>query len=222
MKSRVVIIAGVAAASIMLLSSPVKAIGLGVYLTGSVSHYNWTYQNYDYSYTDEEISHKSNGYKAGGGFILDTALAYDRLFNYRLNLGGAYIKLYNDSGVPDLKGTEFHCYNSFGFGVYRSEDIRVWAGPQIGFGMMEAEYDMQTSGVYEYNSFWTVFFSIGAIAGINYNYDNRLSLCFDAGFRYSSHGGEAEIRDKSWDDVVGKQYEGFIDVCFLFRINDEF
>ncbi len=74
------------------------------------------------------VDRDSNVY--GGGFALDTNVAGDKLFNYRLNIGYEYTS-------SEIFGGDFNTSNGlnlnnmFGFGVYRGQRARVWLGPSL-------------------------------------------------------------------------------------------
>ncbi|MFH0976744.1 MAG: hypothetical protein V1874_13250 [Spirochaetota bacterium] len=218
-----------AAASIMLLSSPVKAIGMGGYVTGSYSYYQWEYNSEYYSYYHQvpDVRFNSNGYKIGTGFIFDTGIANDRLFNYRLQIGVNKVKMYNNhSDIPNVDGYEYSIYNNFCFGFIRTPMFRIWAGPQFGFGFFDGTYDVKTESTYpdeDSNYLSTTFASIGLIAGINIHFDYKLSLGIDGGFRYKYHSGDAGIdRNTYWEEIKGREYETFIELSVLFRLNDQY
>jgi len=68
----------------------------------------------------------------GIGFALDTNLAKDRVFNYRLDLGFHIDDWTNNAGPPFLgytNGYGLMWNNAFGFGVVRTENFRLWIGP---------------------------------------------------------------------------------------------
>lgn len=68
----------------------------------------------------------------GVGFSLDTNLARDRLFNYRLDLGFHAVDWANPNVITaggTGNGYGFMWNNAFGFGVFRNEHFRLWLGP---------------------------------------------------------------------------------------------
>ncbi len=64
----------------------------------------------------------------GVGFSLDTNLARNRLFNYRLDLG-FHVAEWASPTVGLANGYGFMWNNAFGFGVFRNEHFRLWLGP---------------------------------------------------------------------------------------------
>ena len=65
------------------------------------------------------------------GISTDTAVAKDKLFNYRMNLGYENVQesIASFGNFSSYHGASFE--NIFGFGVYRSRLMRVWLGPSL-------------------------------------------------------------------------------------------
>lgn len=214
MKLKYIFFAGIFTASILLSASQLSAVGLGVYATASKGSSTWTYHKNEIP--DFDID--SDVSKLGLGFVLDTTLAYDSLFNYRLNIGYGKVNIDNEGSGSDIEGKNYHLFNTFGFGVLRSELIRLWLGPQIGFGFIRGEYDSIPAG--ENNHFTTFFFSIGLITGINFNIGEVITLGIDGGYRINRHVGTADVGTSY--GVTGTEKEVFVNLSFMFRINDMF
>jgi hypothetical protein len=214
MKIRLFLLPAIIAGSVLLFSSRVNALGLGIYGNYSKADYKWTYHK------DEipDFDRNSDVKKFGIGFVLDTCLAKDNLFNYRLNAGFAKMNISNEKNMPDMTGNEYHLYNTFGFGVFRSEIVRFWLGPQIGFGWTKGEYD--TTGTEE-ATFWTIFYSYALVAGLNFNIEDIITLGVDGGYRISKHAGTADLIIDSYGiTATGKEF--FANLSVMFRINDMF
>jgi hypothetical protein len=228
MKTRSIIFCGVIALSLLFISSSLYAFGLGLYGTAAKGTTDWTFTNTNTS-TNTEWERSSDVSKRGLGFTLDTTLAFDQLFNYRLQMGYTKIKIDMESG-SDVKGNEYHLYNSFGFGVFRSEIVRVWLGPQIGFGWIKAErQDFPNGAVVNSNEFFSFYFSYGIIAGINFNIGDIITIAVDGGYRFNNQAGyynwEYRIGGTTYysdNDSTAKGKEAFVDVAFMCRIGDTF
>jgi hypothetical protein len=72
------------------------------------------------------------------GLSWDTAVAEDRLFNYRLNLGYEAFELNEDGGFRE-KFDGLILENTFGFRLLATEGMRLWGGPQIITGIYEGD-----------------------------------------------------------------------------------
>ncbi len=118
----------------------------------------------------------------GLGLLIDTAVAKDKLFNYRLQLGVAFGSLSIDGTQYDksIGLTEYHMYHSFGFGIVRTDGLRLWFGPQLGLGQARGSYSYAGKSGMEYIE---TFASIGAVLGLNIHVSERASFGFSGGAR---------------------------------------
>ena len=156
--------------------------------------------------------------KYGLGFVLDTCVARDSLFNYRMNIGYSRITIDNKDTFADMSGNEYHLYNSFGFGVFRSEPVRIWLGPQIGFGFINGDNKSSTADV---SNFWTMFYTYGIVTGLNFNIEDVMTIGIDGGYRISKHAGTADLATESAGlTCTGKEF--FANFSVIFRIGDVF
>ncbi len=197
--------------SLILFTSPLFAIGMGVYVPASRSRIKWSYSDY----ADFDIY--SDASRIGIGFILDTAVAKNNLFNYRLNLGITRMKIDHEEGFFDIEGFESQLINTFGFGIIRTEVMRLWIGPQISLGRIFGEYDLQEDK--NRNKFDDVYIGTGAAAGFNLHIGERISLGLDGGYRISGHFATAYIGAEEYF-VTGTEEEIFMSISAIFRIND--
>ncbi len=121
------------------------------------------------------------------GFMFDTCVAEDRLFNYRLQVGlDLSTASYFDSGLSrtvSMDIWQISFINTFGFGLVRDESLRFWVGPQLGFGFgFEPEFSGNSyygtmSDFFEFDLF------AGVALGVNIHLGDAVSLCADAGLR---------------------------------------
>ena len=135
-----------------------------------------------YSSISDDLHNNYKNYNTGGvGFVFDTNLGKDRTFNYRL--GFEYMR----TGLDDSIGDENYDYvkrinvvNTFGFGFYRSQSIRLWAAPRI----LISEYTYKEKGEVTHYNFSNkgIDVGVGPALGININFDNHLTLSLDADY----------------------------------------
>jgi len=118
----------------------------------------------------------------GFGLLLDTAVAKDTLFNYRLQLGIASGSISIDGAkyIKSIFMTDYHMYHSFGFGIVRTDGLRLWIGPQLGLGQARGSYSYAGKSGMKYIE---TFASIGAVLGLNAHVSERVSLGFTGGAR---------------------------------------
>ena len=138
MRKNVLTIGAILAAT-LLLPGAAAALGLGANVTYSYRTGTWAGEdvNLGGNSTYEDMDFSSND--LGFGFTLDTAVAKDKLYNYRLNIN--YQHSWFDVSLPEpptalteIKEFEydgFEIENIFGFAVMRREDLRWWVGPSI-------------------------------------------------------------------------------------------
>ncbi|MCU0847579.1 MAG: hypothetical protein MUD12_06795 [Spirochaetes bacterium] len=110
----------------------------------------------------------------GGGLLFDTNVSGDRLFNYRLNIGvdrwheefmiSEYKFFEKPVNTKSIDYPRLHINNSFGFGLIKEKDYRLWLGPQIGFGFGFSKRFRLFTG------------SIGPVLGFNYNLSDRVTF----------------------------------------------
>ena len=186
--SKVALSVSVVLAAILLLPGAATALGLGGNLTYSYRTGTWQGEdtalgsNIDYA----DLDFSSND--LGVGLTLDTAVARDRLFNYRLNVN--YQHAWLNPSSPDLPTINEFEYdgaeidNIFGFGVMRRENLRWWIGPSIRFALGRAllranggalvqalpQADIGAGIVTGVNLHWGKHFSLGVTLGYDINF----------------------------------------------------
>lgn len=178
--------------AMLLLPGAASALGLGGNITYSYRTGTWQAEDASFfsntQYADLDFS--SND--LGVGLTLDTAVARDRLFNYRLNLD--YQHAWLNASSPDLPTINefeydgFEIDNIFGFGAIRRESLRWWIGPAIrlaaGRALLRADggalvqslpqFDVGAGIVTGVNLHWGKHFSLGATLGYYINYSGLL------------------------------------------------
>ncbi len=115
---------------------------------------------------------------AGTDLTLDTALAEDKLFNYRLGIDcdTLYSESHNMFFNSPYYVNRFTCTNTFGFGLIRKNFVRIWIGPQVASSYEFRYHNKYVSDAALYNKF-------GAVAGINIHANAAITLSLEMGFR---------------------------------------
>jgi hypothetical protein len=211
-----------------------RAAAIGVYGTGGVEMTNWKYQ--------EKITGTSTDYGYGGGIIIDSNAAQDRVFGYRFTLGYEQYFFHSSYGssmiyINDEPIHRFSMSHTFEFGIVRTPSLRFWIGPQIGFHYFNANYTKQdkssllmTLTAAQFGFFIppeTLEFDIDYLGldlmlatGINYNIGKTVTLFLELGFgyvgKYNLNGpyGTGNTAGNS----IGMQAKAGI----MFRVNDTF
>ena len=223
--------------ALLFPASSAMAVGAGMYFSyghgwGNVDDDDWDQifddgLPYDYDF-DENVF--------GVGFTFDTNVAKNRLFNYRLEIG--YERVWQEwpSGNPTLRwdydfpgnppppaaftrskytGNGLSINNAFGFGVVRTDRMRLWVGPAL---RLNADwYDADDFDVLEFNV------GVGPQVGINYHVGERTSLALSFGYQYlfALHSWSREPDylfpgDEDFDSIGG-QHNIFVNLSFFFR-----
>ncbi len=174
---QVAVVAGI----VFVSSSSLLAFGIGVYGNGGGGYGYWA---------DVGTGH----YYGGGGIILDTNLAYNRVFNYRLEFGASYINI----GATG-ESVMIHMNHYFGLGVVRTKLVRFWIGPMISLSGLVSNIYGSVCGT-------------GLALGLNFNFGEVFTLSITGTGRFI--GG---IADGSW----GYGGDGMCTIAFLFRVNQD-
>ena len=198
----------------LLIPSVSMAIGIGPYGSFGIGKSKFEYENEDANYKKHW---KLFSMCYSFGLMIDTAVAKDKLFNYRMKmgygLGTVEVKRQRTDTTTGLTTTvkeknqvyDLSMYNDFGFGIVRSRYIRFWLGPQFGINYSD-----------EVNSddFESFSFKLGPVFGLNINAPKVFTFTIDFGIRF--HMSFAS------EPGVHFGYEGFVTAGALFRIEDEF
>lgn len=208
---------------------PAMAIGIGGSFTAGVAKVYWT---------DLATEGSGSATLYGGSIIFDTAVAKNSLFNYRANFAIQAINADTeaDSGEEGKKlkfeteGIRYALFNSFGFGVVRTESVRFWLGPQIGIHYVDADttktedrlvtlYPVGPTYLPIYTDYKQkkedngVGASFGLVLGVNINIGPAFTLGLDGGCRGFITGSA---------EVANAGPEGFVNVSLIFRISDTY
>ncbi len=180
--------------------SHANAAGFGFYGSVGSGSGDWTYEGYP-SF-DVDTTHQ------GVGFVFDTNVASDRLFNYQLNLG--YDKFTLDDSGDKLELSGLIISNSFGFGIVRNEAFRLWLGPEI-----RLAWSSGSKTGYDYDLFGIGF---GPALGMNFNLPGQVTLGIKTGYQIMSHTGEATEQSTGlWSDVDVDENMFYVNFVFMFR-----
>jgi hypothetical protein len=145
------------------------------------------------------------------GFIVDTAVARDKLFNYRFT----FLKEENnatDAGRLDMDG--YAMTHDFGFGVIRSKQIRLWLGPQLKGSFYDDLYINSTNTRISDD---VIGFGFGPVLGLNVHVPQVVSFSFTAAYHmFSAYSGDYASGDSLDADSTGL----YFNAALIFRINE--
>ncbi len=202
-------------AAALIITQSAQAAGIGLYGTGGAAFMNWQNEGEKYG--------SSTDYFYGGGIVIDSTVAKNQLFGYRFSAG--YEQYVFTSSVSDNSSDPIHRFSmshTFGFGMVRTDMIRLWAGPRLGLHyhyFRESGYELDAIGADALLAF-----------GLNINAGNTFTFFFDVGFGYMGFY-TIKSKESSGDafGFTGKEIRPMghsfgIDakVGFMFRINDTY
>jgi hypothetical protein len=167
------------------------AFGIGIYADGAYNKFYASDQGHTAKLDDFGF--------IGGGLLLDTCVARNDLFNYRLGLG-----YQRDLKNYDLPTHKISMNNYLGFGIVRTAAVRWWAGPEIGARYYIIGNDRGTKN--------EVGGNIGLVTGLNFNVGDVFTVGIEGGFRYNL----------LFKDPIVHGPEGHGAISVLFRINDKY
>jgi hypothetical protein len=196
----------VGALGILATATGAQAIGLGGYVEAAGgSNGSFEYDTGDSFDVDERA--------VSGGFVMDTALRNESLFNYRLQVGAIGMELEDEFGTTlELGGVVFD--NTFGFAMVLAPAFRLWAGPQVRIGYVSGDSDADVRGEKVSVDLATV--GVGVVLGANFSVSPGLCLSWAAGVRYEGFAGEGDAQ--SWkEDLTGEMAVGFVNMSLLFE-----
>ena len=152
---------------ILMLATVAMAFGIGGYMTVGGGNSSYDYSKYEYFATGN--LKKSEDWAIGGGLIMDSNLASDRIFNWRMKLGGERLTADRES---EMRLTRLHMQHVFGFGIVRTENVRLWLGPQIGasYSWGDRTKERYYYGIAPLGLTWQKLFYPALLSPYNYGY----------------------------------------------------
>ncbi len=114
----------------------------------------------------------------GTQILYDTVVAKDRLFNYRLSIDCEKIVTQKDLVFSSFSynTNRLTVSNTFGFGFYRTNRIRLWAGPQFALS-----YEFKSKNNMIYNP--VIYNRIGPVVGLNIHTGDEITFAIEMGFK---------------------------------------
>jgi len=207
------------------------SFGLGIYVPFGTGSGTFTYADDEYD-TEYDFDTKYGG---GFGIVLDTKIARDGLFNYRLNLGFINgTNTFEDYNMDIILSRDDYKYyvmdHTFGFGVLRNSWMRLWLGPQIRLAIMNMEEEKETGYDYYTQSISGIGFGLAPVIGANFNFGPVFTAAIEIGYRVNSYAGTWEFDGYTSssgslylsEDFTTSENMVFINFSLLFRIGDVF
>lgn len=175
------------------------ATGLGLYF----EYGNVPDGQFDMSFGD--LNYEEDNF--GTGFSVDTNVATDSVFNYRLDVG--YQRVQQDLGRFGTTNSDgLVLDNAFGFGVFRNEHVRLWIGPSV-----RLNFDF-------FDGADAFDFGVGAgpAIGLNIHTGDLISLGITTGYHFSY---AVFVVDGSATGLEGYESLLFLKFHLLFRTSGD-
>ncbi len=189
------------------------ALGLGFYGSLQAGEGDWEFEN---NFGPDDNFDGGDLTRLGFGFVLDTAVLKDRLFNYRLDIG--FERFDADLGdtpvTAELVGIAAD--NSFGFGVLRTEKVRLWLGPRVRVAAYGGDFNNDAS-----IDIALVEFGVGGVFGANFKVGPTVVLGVETGIMFSGYAGERENAFGVSNDFTGSSGNLFLNGVVLFRLGSD-
>lgn len=150
----------------------------------------------------------------GTDLVLDTAVAKNRIFNYRLSVECGTFTARREYLFKNVSFsvTRMTCANTFGFGLWRSRLVRIWAGPQIAISY---EFSNKDNRILE--SF--LYSKAGAVIGVNFHTGEFTTVSVEMGFRA---GFGYDLKKSVYDTVTLSRPEPMVALKLIFRAWDTY
>lgn len=203
----------------LLLAMPMaaSAAGMGVYVPFSGSNTMSVTDSPDNGVEEDlDFDFKSS---AGLGLAFDTNIGKDKLFNYRLGLEFMKQEVDKLNGNSCISGCDFgtrvNMVNTFGFGVLRTQTVRLWVGPRINIA-----YDWDTG-----DDGWNRVgfeFGVAPAVGVNVNLGRLVSLGADVDYRFATAFGAYDDDFSNSGTYSGTTTGPTARFYVLFRFGEQF
>ena len=189
---------------ILFYSAQAHAVGLGF----SVGMGDEDWDNDRYYSGSRDVSNV--------GFVIDTAVRRNKLFNYRFT----FLKEENnaDGGRLDMQG--YAMTHDFGFGVVRTKNIRLWVGPEL----KGSYYKDLTFNDGAYVDGDVYGFGVGPVIGLNVNLPQVVTFSFSAAYYiigfYSSNFNNYSNNGNYYEDLDVDSSGLYLSLGLIFRVNE--
>ena len=195
--------------------SKAEAFGLGVYGSSGSGSADWDREFWDGSSYKNEKDSKYSTF----GFVMDTAVAKNTLFNYRLSVGSVDLKYEPGDccATYELEGIVFD--NDFGFALIRKEKFRLWIGPELRIGFYEGEIKGSSPKI----DIDMVEVGLGPVIGANFHLGSVVTLSLKAGLLSTeAYATQSDISGYPDADIDISGSHTFANLALIFRLGDNY
>ncbi len=198
-------------------TTKVEAIGLGVYGTTGSGSGSFKLDESGGTTDEGDVDVKQTGF----GFVLDTAVAKDKVFNYRLNVGIEEVDLDfkpdDTSQVYPWESDRFVVTQDFGFAVFKREIVRLWLGPEL-----KLSYETGQEVADPTVEAWLFGIGVGPVLGANFNFGPVFTLGLKGGYLFEGYAGQMTQSGSDDDTLTMSNGNAFLNLSAIFRIKDSY
>lgn len=150
----------------------------------------------------------------GTDLVIDTAVAKNRIFNYRLSVECGTFTARREYLFRNVSFSvnRMTCASTFGFGLWRSRTMRIWAGPQIALSYEFSNKDSRILDTFIYNK-------AGGVIGINFHTGESTTVSFEVGFRA---GFGYDLKKSVYNTITLSRPEPMAALKLIFRAGDTY
>lgn len=196
--------------TLVVFAPHASAMGVGVSLTGGLSESDWEEENWGRRFFSSDDTMGAIGY------IFDTNILKDRLYNYRLGIGWEKNVHEMDAINDTLETSGLYMTHNFCFGIIRKKNLRVWTGPEIRLAKLDGEF-RKNSNV-KVDVFSTGF---GMAVGVNFKVNEKFVLALKGGILDREMHGDGRTETTSSIDYEGDGTLSYITMSFIFRAGED-
>lgn len=215
---------GLAGAALVLLAVPAGAGGIGGNF--SFSRSEGKVEDTDDFFADLNTS--ADHYELG--VAVDTNLAADRLFNYRISANAQFVdqKINQTTAKKTIQGSGFALNQIFGLGLVRTPRVRLFVGPTIHLGIagFDDHDDDRIGGSNDDFEETLITAGLGPAIGLNYNVGRHLTISLVGHYWYGLQvQGYDDPYDTNNSDGIFTGYEhrvGFTTSIFYRFSRDQY
>ncbi len=198
------------AALILAMAAIQSAHAMGIALNRQDNHFEMPVPGATYA----SLFNRLVDSMLGTQVIFDTVVAKDRLFNYRLTMNCENFSIQKDYifGSFSYNTNRLTVSNTFGFGFYRTNRIRLWAGPQFS---LSYEFKSKNNLIYDP----VIYNKIGPVVGVNIHTGSEMTFAIEMGFRA---GFGFNLWRSPSDLLLDSKPEPIASIKLIFRTWDMF
>lgn len=195
----------------------VEAIGLGFYGTTGSGSGSYSLDEVGGTTDEGDVDIKQMGY----GFVLDTAVAKNQVYNYRLNFGIEEVDSdYKPESTSQVYPWELDRYvltQDFGFAFFKREFVRLWVGPEL-----KLSYATGQEAADPTVEAWLFGVGVGPVLGANFNFGPVFTLGLKGGYLFEGYAGQLSEPGVEDQTLTMSNGNAFLNIAAIFRIKDSY